>query len=428
MVQSQLNAYSGSDPIWGFVALVRSELFTGEAAVGLDPRVRLFAVDGHIYFAEREDDAPVGTRLVNCGAISAMQLARGAVQAGGNDSLARLFQRDATIDRDAVELTVASSTETLLATIANNPVGMPEVFPLRYHSTGIHHWLRATPPAVEEEVEGDEVVHTEEPVVTEPVVAEPVVAEPVVTEPVVTEPVVAEPVVAETVAPITPEPLTVPVLANFPAPREPVRLAIPEWPRADDEPGWEVAPAAVQVSVEEPQVAAPVAERVVEHVVPQIIAPMDLEEPEVVIPEEVVLEILKPSVVAPEVVATEAALSELKVTPSTTAMPKLAALHTISNFAPSPAQMAKNEPSPNGVSSQVSGSPLPKLATGPVSMDDLKKATVAAESWGSTPNNNMATVQIWEMVDDLFEDPKKQEVQVGGGPQEQNRGWKRKKS
>ena len=57
MIRSQLNSYMGGDPIWGFVALIGTERFTGEAAVGLDPRVRLFAVDGRIYFAEREGEA-----------------------------------------------------------------------------------------------------------------------------------------------------------------------------------------------------------------------------------------------------------------------------------------------------------------------------------------------------------------------------------
>jgi hypothetical protein len=78
VIRSQLNSYSGSDPIWGFVALLGHERFTGEAAVGLDPRVRLFAVDGRVYFAEREGDAPVSTRLVNCGAVTTTQLEHGA--------------------------------------------------------------------------------------------------------------------------------------------------------------------------------------------------------------------------------------------------------------------------------------------------------------------------------------------------------------
>ncbi len=142
MIRSQLNSYSGADPIWGFVALIGNERYTGEAAVGIDPRVRLFAVDGRVYFAEREGDAPIGTRLVSCGVVSTTQLEAGGVQIGDTTSLARLFQRQPSIDRDAVELTIELATESLLESIANKAVGMPEVFPLRHHSSGVHHWLR----------------------------------------------------------------------------------------------------------------------------------------------------------------------------------------------------------------------------------------------------------------------------------------------
>ena len=144
MPRSQLNSYNGSDPIWGFVAQLGVERFTGESAVGLDPRVRLFAVEGRIYLAEREGDAPIGTRLVSSGALSAEQLKGGTVRIADAPSLARLFQREPGIDRDAVELTVEAATESLLESIANKPVGMPEVFPLRHHSSGLHHWLRST--------------------------------------------------------------------------------------------------------------------------------------------------------------------------------------------------------------------------------------------------------------------------------------------
>lgn len=215
MVQSRLNTYSGSDPVWGFVALLRSEQFTGEAAVGLDPRVRLFAVEGHIYCAEREDDAALSTRLVRSGAITAMQLARGSVQAGAAESLARLFQRDATIDRDAVELSVASSTEALLAAIANNPVGMPEVFPLRHHPAGIHHWMLPSATALAEE---------ETPVADEPVAAEPVAAEPVALPTLASFPA---PSIAPALAPSAPaEPLE-PLRLGQPAPASVTGAGLP---------------------------------------------------------------------------------------------------------------------------------------------------------------------------------------------------------
>jgi len=143
MLRSQLKSYSGADPIWGFVSLVGSERFTGEAVLGPTPRVHLYAVDGRIYYAEREGDQSVGERLLAAGSITAAQLDQGTVEVGGSPSLARLFQRQPLIDRDAIELTIEAATETLLESVAALAAGEAEVFPLRHHPSGIHHWLRS---------------------------------------------------------------------------------------------------------------------------------------------------------------------------------------------------------------------------------------------------------------------------------------------
>ncbi len=392
MVQSQLSAYRGSDPIWGFVALVRSELFSGEAAVGLDPRVRLFAVEGHIYFAEREDDASVGIRLVNCGAISANQLARGAVQAGGHESLARLFQRDATIDRDAVELTIAASTESLLASIAHNAVGMPEVFPLRYHPAGMHHWLRGALPIVAEE---EVAVAESDPVVSEPVVVKDV---PVVEE--VAAETSALPVLrpifsaAESTMPDLSPQLPEPVLATFPAPKVHPEPTIPEWPRVDDEPAWAV-----------PADARELAPLVEANAVNEATAP-----------ELPTLAMTLLPITAAELPQL-ASLTSIQIPPSTTNPFQPAATST--NVPTIPTAPAAVDPS------------LPRLAVGPVSITDLKKdlknAAAASEPWTSSAKS-MATVQIWEMVDDLVDDGKRQDPRMGNGaPQVRTRGWLRKK-
>lgn len=359
MVQSQLSAYSGSDPIWGFVALVGSELFTGEAAVGLDPRVRLFAVNGHIYFAEREDDAPVANRLVNCGAITANQLARGVVQAGGNESLARLFQHDATIDRDAVELTVATATETLLAAIAHNPVGMPEVFPLRHHAAGLHHWLRGASPMETDFIEADldeAVAAPETPAsAVESYAAPQQLAEPAV---------LAEP--------------TVP--------------AVPEWPRVDDEPVWDVP----SIASELPQIS----ELVVLADVPIAAAP---------IVEQAAVPITAAQL--PQL----ASLSSIQVQPAPAAgpTPNVEPVH-----AHQPAIPPELIPS------------LPKLASAPMSVKDLKedlrRAAASTTEPFAPPSNKMAAVQIWEMVDDLFEEPKGVPVGVAGDLPPGYTGWRPK--
>jgi len=413
MVQSELSAYSGSDPIWGFVALVGSESFTGEAAVGLDPRVRLFAVEGRIYFAEREDDAAVGTRLVNCGAITANQLARGAVHAGGHESLARLFQRDATINRDAVELTIEAATESLLASIAPNPVGMPEVFPLRHHSAGLHHWLRGTTPGVPaEDLPANDLPANDLPAndlpandlpANEVATVPPIVELPVGELVVLPELIAPELAVAGPVTPVPAHSSTIPRLRTsfvtgqpnvpnvqldihpgvvhsaegFPAPELP-EPATPEWPRVDDEPMWAVPADARELTA--------------------LVSPPSFAETP---PAD-----LSPASITAAELPQLAALSSIQIPPVATSLFQ-------------PAQPAATDP------------PLPKLAAGPVSVKDLKKdltnAAAAAEPWTSS-SKNMAAVQIWEMVDVMFDDGKKQDPRVGSSaPEVRTRGWLRKK-
>jgi len=131
----------GSDqPIWRFVAEVSAERFTGEAELGIDPRVALFATEGHIYVAELVDGPTIGQRLVQAGALTPEQLARGAVHVGDTLSLARMFQREAGIDRDQVELALEQMTESLLDSVSSYPVGQVSLRPLRHHPSGVHQW------------------------------------------------------------------------------------------------------------------------------------------------------------------------------------------------------------------------------------------------------------------------------------------------
>ena len=443
MIRSQLNSYSGADPIWGFVALIGSERYTGEAAIGIDPRVRLFAVDGHVYFAEREGDAPIGTLLVNCGAISTAQLEHGAVQVGEKSSLARLFQREPSIDRDAVELTIESVTESLLESVANKAVGMPEVFPLRHHSSGVHQWLRwgvtstalALPvvegvpveempaaqdaPAVEgapvEEAPVDETFAVEEtsaveealvleaPVVEEPFVMEEVFAletaaqlEPVIEEAPVLEAPVEEPFVMEEVfaldeavaAEVVVEELTTSSFVTLTA------MSLPTLSSLTDPVAAEVAEEDVSTG---PAVAA-------ELTAPQpLLAPM----PTLASLTLPTLQSVSASAAAPDsIVAGEPTL------PSATndVLPAPEALAPANPYEPA-------EP-PAG---------LPKLASAPISMNDLAAANAVPAPPFGEPTHNLAAVDIWEMVDVLTDDGHEgeQELVGSGSSEKQSRGWLR---
>ena len=76
--------------------------FTGEVRLALGTGVLVYADGGRPYFAERVGDAALGERLVTTGVLRDEQLARGMIRVGDVEHLGRLFDRDATIDRDAV--------------------------------------------------------------------------------------------------------------------------------------------------------------------------------------------------------------------------------------------------------------------------------------------------------------------------------------
>lgn len=245
-MRSQLQEYGGDEPMWGLVGLLRDERFTGQVLAGDEPRVRLFVLDGRIYFAERDGDAALPSRLVELGALSAQQLARGATHVTGSVSLARLFQRDPSIDRDAVETAVAGLTEQVLSAVAAVPAGKVELHPLQHHPAGIHSWHTPGEPTV----------------VGEPTVASVPVA-PAALPSLAAVPTMTPPP-PPTVAPITatafvPPPFDLPKLAATPFAVNEVRAAAAP---AAEEP--EPEPVPVPVGTVEPQPvsaveAAPVA-------------------------------------------------------------------------------------------------------------------------------------------------------------------------
>ena len=514
MVRSQLNSYSGSDPIWGFVALIGAERFTGEAAVGLDPRVRLFAVDGRVYFAEREGDAPIGSRLVSCGAVTATQLEHGSVRIGDAISIARLFQREPGVDRDAVELTIESSTEALLESIANKPVAMPEVFPLRHHSSGIHHWLRSvtapatalhaatvdTPDGPLDEAPVD-ASFTLEPVGVLPAAEEPSPVEHAVEEPVaVEEPAIQVPVVEAPLWQPSWQP-TVPVLTTLEpvidpepvplVPFDPFKTAADEpanhrpaptlhaWPLTDAAPADTATielPVVDEPALDEPSIEADTAEETERPALPELV-PMSWSQPHSAEPEpepeavtaeaaaEPVVEAppaLLPSLsslptlgsmtaavaTSPDTGDEPATQSEPASEPTLSAMPTLGSLTSFSALSSppvngtepaepvssadffdsleshpltaSPANPYEPGPTPTG---------LPKLASAPISMDELAAradAVAAAAPHWSGPGNTLAAVDIWEMVDDLLVEPDSGDQDlVASGGEKRGRGWLR---
>ena len=379
MIRSQLNSYSGNDPIWGFVALVGSERFTGEAAVGLDPRIHLYSLEGRVYYAERQGDAPVATRLVNCGALTAEQLEKGSVHLGEVDSLARLFQRQVLVDRDVVELTIEHATELLLESVADRPVGMPEIFPLRHHPAGLHHWVRSPIPTgtVPVETLGAEPVVDAEPVVALDVIASP---EPVVV--VEPEPMPADDEEDEVES--TPTPVATPLAPTFAplglTPLTSISNLSPLTPEPEPEPEPDTEPDA------EP----------------------DAEPAEKAAPATTFMPLSTLSELTP--LNSAAFLSSIGAEPDheSTPIPTLIDLPALGARSPLPTNTAVTEPVP--IRSSVTPPDLPRLATGPISVKDMDTGSVAivpahtATSEADADAPQSVATDIWDLVDDILVD------------------------
>jgi len=118
--------------------------FTGEAVLDLASApgavVRVHLDAGQPYVAERVDDESLAQRLVAHGVIESEQLQRGMVPVGDVEHLGRLFQRERTINRDAVIAVVEAMTDALLTEVATDRASVT-ITPYRHHRSGVHRWF-----------------------------------------------------------------------------------------------------------------------------------------------------------------------------------------------------------------------------------------------------------------------------------------------
>ncbi len=130
-------------PVWMTLDEARERAFTGEIVFEVDPEVLAYLDHGVIYYAERASDEPLGRRLLDAGVVDTTQLERGTVRVGDVEHLGRLFDRDASVDRDAVLVVTETSTEDLIAELANHAVTTVRVTAYRHHPSGVHRWFAA---------------------------------------------------------------------------------------------------------------------------------------------------------------------------------------------------------------------------------------------------------------------------------------------
>ncbi len=135
---------SGPRPVWAVLDGAIARRFTGEVTIHLDPVVRAYFQDGHVYFAERDGDAPLAERLLQLGVVTEDDLRKGMISLGVIAHLGRLFDRVPTVERDQVELALEVMTGQLLGVVGNHTITDTTVATYRHHSSGVNRWLRTS--------------------------------------------------------------------------------------------------------------------------------------------------------------------------------------------------------------------------------------------------------------------------------------------
>ena len=90
---------------------------------------------------------------------------------------------------------------------------------------------------------------------------------------------------------------------------------------------------------------------------------------------------------------------------------------------PEPATFAPTKP----YAPVESSTGLPKLASAPISMNDLAAASAVPASPFGEPTHNLAAVDIWQLVDVLTDEGREgeQELVGSGSSEKRGRGWLR---
>ena len=120
---------------------VRERRFTGELAFRTDPPTTVYCDDGVAYFAERHDGTTLTDRLREAGVVDDDQLRRGVVHVGEVEHVGRLFDRDETVDRDAVMVVVEATTDRLVSELAAHDPLAVDITAYRHHPSGLHRWF-----------------------------------------------------------------------------------------------------------------------------------------------------------------------------------------------------------------------------------------------------------------------------------------------
>jgi hypothetical protein len=132
---------TGPRPAWQVIEAARRRYLTGLLVLETTPPTHVYLRDGQVYFAERTTDGGLGVRLLVEGVISREQMHKATLQVSGVEHLGRMFERDETIDREAVELCVELMTDDVLTSVADVDVPTWKMKMYQRHPSGLDRWL-----------------------------------------------------------------------------------------------------------------------------------------------------------------------------------------------------------------------------------------------------------------------------------------------
>jgi hypothetical protein len=208
-------------PAWQLVEAARRRYLTGRLELETNPPTNVYLRDGQVYFAERTTDGGLGVRLLVEGVVTREQMQRSILQVSGVEHLGRMFDRDGSIDREAVELCVELMTDDVLIHVADEEVQKWRMKMYQRHPSGLDRWL---PTRVEV------ITHLVDSIAAADPDAEPTPAPSPRHRPQLAPP----PVTGEMRMPAPPPTLTVPVVVPVPAPAMVVTPTLPSGSLKDE--------------------------------------------------------------------------------------------------------------------------------------------------------------------------------------------------
>lgn len=136
-------ALEPEQPGWRVLDTARAQRFTGEISFDVEPKISVYFDEGRAYHAVQAGDPSLCDRLAEVGVLEPAQIERGVIRVGDVENLGRLFDRDPSVDRDAVMVVLELATDDVVTAIANTVTSSFDPTAYRHHVSGVHRWFVA---------------------------------------------------------------------------------------------------------------------------------------------------------------------------------------------------------------------------------------------------------------------------------------------